>query len=375
MGPLSGLRIIEMAGLGPAPFAGMLFSDMGADVIRIDRKTAVTGDAFDRVKEANFVDRGRRSITLDLKKSEAVEAALELIAQSDALIEGFRPGVMERLRLGPDICLARQPRLVYGRVTGWGQTGPLAQTAGHDINYIALTGALHTIGKAEAPLPPLNLLGDFGGGAMLLAFGVVCAMLEAKNSGHGQVVDAAMTDGSALLMAMIYGFKAQDKWRDARESNLLDGGAPFYGAYRCADGKFIAVGALEPQFHAAFIAGLGLDPAAFAERWKPQGWPALSALIAAAFATRPRDEWAAVFGGSDACVTPILAMEEAPTHPHNVSRATFVPGEGGPQPAPAPRFSRTPPEIAAPGASGETILRERGFSEERIEVLRRAGAL
>jgi alpha-methylacyl-CoA racemase len=375
VGPLSGLRIIEMAGLGPAPFAGMLFSDLGADVIRIDRKASAASGGFDGVKEANFVDRGRRSLALDLKKPEAIETALELIANSDALIEGFRPGVMERLGLGPEICLARQPRLVYGRVTGWGQSGPLAQTAGHDINYIALTGALHAIGGAEAPLPPLNLIGDFGGGAMLLAFGVVCALLEARNSGRGQVVDAAMTDGAALLMAMIYGFKAAGRWQDERQSNLLDGGAPFYGVYRCADGKFVAVGALESQFHQAFIAGLGLDPADFADRWNPRAWPQMRARIEAAFSARPRDDWAAAFAASDACVTPILAMDEAPAHPHNLARGTFVPGDGGPQPAPAPRFSRTPAAIAAQAGGGEAILRERGFSEETIEALRRAGAL
>jgi alpha-methylacyl-CoA racemase len=375
VGPLSGLRIIEIAGLGPAPFAGMLFSDLGADVVRIDRKTSTAGGGFDRVKEVNFVDRGRRTLALDLKKPEAIETALVLIANSDALIEGFRPGVMERLGLGPEICLARHPGLVYGRVTGWGQSGPLAQTAGHDINYVALTGALHAIGGAEAPLPPLNLIGDFGGGAMLLAFGVVCALLEARSSGRGQVVDAAMTDGAALLMTMIYGFKAAGHWRDERGANLLDGGAPFYGVYRCADRKFVAVGALEPQFHEAFIAGLGLDPADFADRWNPKVWPQMRARIEAAFSARPRDEWATAFAATDACVTPILAMEEAPAHPHNRSRATFVPGEGGPQPASAPRFSRTPGEIIAPAEGGEAILREQGFSEERIDALRRAGAL
>jgi alpha-methylacyl-CoA racemase len=353
----------------------MLFSDLGADVIRIDRKASAAGGGFDRVNQANFVDRGRRTLALDLKKPEAIETALELIANSDALIEGFRPGVMERLGLGPDTCLARNPGLVYGRVTGWGQSGPLAQTAGHDINYIALTGALHAIGGAEAPLPPLNLIGDFGGGAMLLAFGVVCALLEARVSGRGQVVDAAMTDGAALLMAMIYGFKAAGRWRGERAANLLDGGAPFYGVYHCADGKFVAVGALEPQFHEAFIAGLGLDPAAFADRWNPEAWPQMRARIEAAFVSRPRDEWAAAFAASDACVTPILTMDEAPAHPHNRSRGTFVPGDGGPQPAPAPRFSRTAAEIAAPAEGGEAILRERGFSEERIEALRQAGAL
>lgn len=379
MGPLSGMRVVEMAGLGPAPFAGMLLSDMGADVIRIDRKPDSRGDAFDRVKAANFVDRGRRSIALDLKRPEGVAAALELIGQSDALIEGFRPGVMERLGLGPEACLALNPRLVFGRVTGWGQEGPLAQTAGHDINYIALTGALHAIGTRQAPIPPLNLLGDFGGGAMSLAFGVVCARWEARNSGRGQIVDAAMTDGVSLLMAMIHGFKANGRWTDRREANLLDGGAPFYGVYRCADGKFVAVGALEPQFHDALLRGLGLDPQAFARRWDPSVWPDLRARLEAAFAARPRDEWAELFAQTDACVTPVLDLDEAPAHPHNLARATFAPGEGGPQPAPAPRFSRTPGRIArpavTPGLHGEEILRERGFSPERIESLRNAGAI
>jgi alpha-methylacyl-CoA racemase len=379
MGPLTGLRIVEMAGLGPAPFAGMLFSDMGAQVIRVDRKGASAGDGFDRVKDANFVDRGRRSIALDLKKPEAVEAVLGIVSQSDALIEGFRPGVMERLGLGPEVCLARNPKLVFGRVTGWGQTGPLSQTAGHDINYIALSGALHAIGGADAPVPPLNLVGDFGAGAMGLAFGVVCALLEARTSGRGQVVDAAMTDGSALLMAMMYGFKAAGRWRDAREANLLDGGAPFYGTYRCADGKFVAVGSLEPQFYQALVDGLGLDPASLPDRWDRREWPALRARLEGAFATRPRDAWAEVFAATDACVTPILAMGEAPIHPQNASRGTFVGGETGAQPAPAPRFSRTPGAIAAPptapGADGEAILRELGFSPERIEEMRRAGAV
>jgi alpha-methylacyl-CoA racemase len=379
MGPLSGLRVIEMAGIGPAPFVGMLLSDMGADVIRIDRKAAAAGDAFDDVKQANFVDRGRRSVALDLKVPEAVEAALDLIAASDAVIEGFRPGVMERLGLGPDVCLARNPKLVFGRVTGWGQTGPLASTAGHDINYIALTGALAAIGKADAPLPPLNLVGDFGGGAMALAFGLVCALWEANRSGVGQVVDAAMTDGVSLLMAMIYGFRANGGWRDAREANLLDGGAPFYGVYRCADGGFVAVGALEPQFFDALIRGLGLNPCDFGDRWDRRGWPDARARLAAAFATRPRDAWAELFAPTDACVTPVLDMAEAPTHPHNVARATFAPGGAGPQPAPAPRYSRTPGAIAGgparAGADSEAILRASRFSDERIAALRRVGAL
>jgi alpha-methylacyl-CoA racemase len=379
MGPLAGVKIIEMAGVGPAPFAGMLLADMGADVVRIDRKPTGRGEAFDAIESASRLDRGRRSIALDLKKSEAAAAALDLVATADALIEGFRPGVMERLGLGPQVCLARNPRLVFGRVTGWGQDGPLAATAGHDIDYVALTGALCAIGGKDAPVPPLNLVGDFGGGAMLLAFGVVCALLEARVSGRGQVVDAAMTDGAALLMAMTYKLRASGLWRDARQANVLDGGAPFYGVYRCADGKWIAVGALEPPFFAALVAGLGLDADAFADRWNPRAWPELRARLEAAFARRPRDEWAALFADSDACVAPVLDMDEAPRHPHNVARRTFLDRDGGPQPAPAPRFSRTPPEAGRPpvgiGVDGEAILRERGFSDERVAELRRCGAL
>ena len=379
MGPLAGVRIIEMAGVGPAPFAGMLLADMGADVVRIDRKTTAGGDAIDDLKSGGLLDRGRRSIALDLKKPEAVAAALELVAGADALIEGFRPGVMERLGLGPAACLARNPRLVYGRVTGWGQEGPLADSAGHDIDYIALTGALHAIGATDAPAPPLNLLGDFGGGAMFLAFGVACALIEARGSGRGQVVDAAMTDGVSLLMALTYSLKATGRWRAERQANVLDGGAPFYGVYRCADGKFLAVGALEPQFFAALADGLGLEAIEFADRWNPRSWPALRGRLEAAFAERPRDEWAALFADSDACVAPVLDLDEAPRHPHNVARRTFVDVDGAPQPAPAPRFSRTPAEIGHPpaalGAHGEAILRECGFSDERIETLRRCGAL
>jgi alpha-methylacyl-CoA racemase len=379
MGPLGGLKIVEMAGIGPGPFAGMMFSDLGADVIRIDRLPKRGADGFENVRKPNVVDRGRRSIAVDLKTPAGVALALELIAQSDAVIEGFRPGVMERLGLGPEVCLAANPKLVFGRVTGWGQHGPLADTAGHDINYIAISGALHAIGTRESPLPPLNLVGDFGGGAMMLAFGVVCALWEAQRSGRGQVVDAAMTDGAAILMAMMYGFKANGTWRDGRASNLLDGGAPFYGVYPCADGKFVAVGALEPQFFEEFVSGLGLDAEAIGDRWKPQSWPAWRAAIAAAFLTRPRDAWAEAFADSDACVTPVMSLEEAPQHPHNAARATFAPGPGGPQPAPAPRFSRTEAKLSAPptrlGADGEAILAERGFSPARIAELKAAGAI
>jgi len=378
LGPLAGVKIIEMAGVGPAPFAGMLLADMGADVVRIDRKPTAKGDAFDAIADGACLDRGRRSIALDLKKPEAVAAALELVAGADALIEGFRPGVMERLGLGPDVCLARNPRLVFGRVTGWGQDGPLAGAAGHDIDYIALTGALYAIGPEDAPTPPLNLLGDFGGGAMFLAFGVACALVEARGSGRGQVVDAAMTDGVGLLMAMTYKLKAGGFWRGERQANVLDGGAPFYGVYRCADGKWVAVGALEPQFFAALLDRLGLEAGAFVDRWDPRAWPAMRTRLEAIFAQRPRDEWAALFADSDACVAPVLDMDEAPRHPHAVARCAFVDVDGAPQPAPAPRLSRTPPQIGRPparrGEHGEEILRERGFSAAQIDALKRVGA-
>ena len=313
MGPLAGLKVVEMAGLGPAPFAGMMLSDLGADVIRIDRKSAASGDAFAAVKHANFIDRNRRSLALDLKSPAGVAAALELIAGSDALIEGFRPGVMERLGLGPDVCLQANPKLVYGRVTGWGQHGPLASTAGHDINYIALSGALHAIGSRETPAPPLNLVGDFGGGAMMLAFGVMCALWEAGRSGRGQVVDAAMTDGAVALMSMIYGFKANGVWRDERAKNLLDGGAPFYRCYRTADDRWMAIGAIEPRFFAAAVDGLQarLD---VARQYDESYWPVIEGELARCFALRTRDAWDAVFRLTDACVTPVLDWSEVARH-------------------------------------------------------------
>jgi alpha-methylacyl-CoA racemase len=375
MGPLSGLNVIEMAGLGPAPFVGMMLSDMGADVLRIDRKAAASGDSFERVKAPNYVDRGRRSVALDLKNPQGSALALDLIAGADAVIEDFRPGVMERLGLGPDVCLTRNPKLVYGRVTGWGQQGPLAATAGHDINYIALTGLLHAIGGPDRPVPPLNLVGDFAGGAMMLAFGLVCALWEASASGRGQVIDAAMTGGVATLSAMIYGFKAAGRWRDQRAANQLDGAAPFYRAYRCADGRFVAVGALEPQFFAALLEGLGIAAAELPDRWAPGHWPAIAARFEAAFAARPRDDWERIFAATDACVTPILTLAEAPAHPHNAFRGAFRDGE----PAPSPRFSRSAAEIAGPpvtaGQGGEAALRDRGLSEERIAALKASGAM
>jgi alpha-methylacyl-CoA racemase len=290
------------------------------------------------------------------------------------VIEGFRPGVMERLGFGPDACLARNPRLVYGRVTGWGQDGPLAYAAGHDINYVALSGMLHTMGRKDAPpSPPLNLVGDFGGGGMLLAFGVLCAVLEARGSGQGQVVDAAMTDGAALLGAMMYGLRAHGSWDDRREANLLDGGAPFYDTYACADGKFVAVGAIEPQFYARLLELGGADAAALPRQWNRQQWPALKAGFTALFATRTRDDWCRLLEGSDACFAPVLDMAEAPLHPHNAARATFVEVDGVTQPAPAPRFSRTPPatpQPAGPADDGAAILADWGFDAGAIETLK-----
>ncbi|HEX8964009.1 MAG TPA: CaiB/BaiF CoA-transferase family protein [Rhodocyclaceae bacterium] len=380
MGPLEGIRIIEMAGIGPAPFAAMWLADMGAEVIRIDRKAPPGDTAFDTLKSYGFLNRGRRSLALDLKKPEAAAALLRLIERADVLIEGFRPGVMERLGIGPDACLARNPRLVFGRVTGWGQDGPLAPAAGHDIDYIAITGALHATGKRDQPVPPLNLVGDFGGGAMFLVGGVLAALLEARRSGRGQVVDAAMTDGAALLMSMQYSFKAAGHWSNEREANLLDGGAPFYGTYRCADGKWLAVGPIEPQFHDLLLEKLGLPQEEFADRWDPRSWPRLRAQLESAFAARTRDAWCALLEGSDACVAPVLDLDEAPRHAHNLARRTFVEHAGITQPAPAPRFSRTPGAIgsAAPAAAGQhsaEVLRDWGFGDGEIAALAAAGAL
>lgn len=374
MGPLKGLRILEFAGIGPGPFCGMLLADLGAEVVRLDRKEGPPGTRQD------FVGRGRRSLALDLKSPAAVQAALRLVEGADALIEGFRPGVMERLGLGPEACLARNPRLVYGRMTGWGQDGPLAQAAGHDINYIALTGALWSIGRpGEQPVPPLNLVGDYGGGGMLLALGMLAALLEAKGSGRGQVVDAAMVDGAALLMAPIYAMLARGRWRNERGANMLDGAAPWYDTYECADGRYIAVGPIEPQFFDLMIAKLGLDPARFAGRTEPANWPALKAELAAVFRSRTRDDWAALFEGTDACVAPVLDLHEAPAHPHNKARGTFQQREGAVQPAPAPRFSRTPAEPGLPpplrGEHTEQVLADWGFSGAEIAALRQAGAI
>ena len=373
-GALSGIRIIEFAGIGPGPFCGMMLADHGAEVIRIERPGAAAAPADPLL-------RSRRSIAIDMKKPGAVEVARDLCRQADGLIEGFRPGVMERLGLGPDELLALNPGLVYGRMTGWGQTGPLARTAGHDINYIALSGTLHTIGRhGETPVPPVNYVGDFGGGAMMLAFGMVSGLLAVRMGGPGQVIDAAMTDGSALLAAMTWGFRNAGQWRDERQANLLDGAAHFYDTYRCADGRDIAVGAIEPQFFAQLIEKLGLagDPD-FESRMNPPDWAAQKARFSAVLATRSRDEWTALFDCTDACVTPILSLAEAPHHPHNLARNTFIEMNGAPQPAPAPRFSATPAAApsapAKPGEDTETILVELGYTEGHIAELRREGIL
>lgn len=369
MGPLQGIRVVELAGIGPGPFCAMMLADMGAEIIRIERKGAV-----DPRGKFNVLLRGRPSVGVDLKQPEGVATTLRLIEQADALIEGFRPGVMEKLGLGPEVCLARNPRLVYGRMTGWGQTGPLAHAAGHDINYISLSGVLHAIGeRGGKPVPPLNLVGDFGGGGMMLAFGIVCALLEAKSSGQGQVIDAAMTDGSAMLMAIIYGLKAMGTWTNERGTNMLDGGAHFYGTYECSDGKAISIGSIEPQFYALLCEKAGLDDPAFAEQMNRARWPGLQEKLTAIFQTKTRDEWCALMEGSDVCFAPVLDLDEAPQHPHNVARAAFVEVNGITQPAPAPRFSRTTPAIQTATNSSDALWAAWGFSAEEIAALQQSG--
>jgi alpha-methylacyl-CoA racemase len=351
-GPLDGLRIVELAGIGPGPFAAMLLSDMGADVVRVDRMSAVPpSDAPDAARRASadLLNRGRRSIAVDLKQPEGAEIVLSLAAKADAIIEPFRPGVAERLGVGPDACMARNRRLVYGRMTGWGQDGPHAPRAGHDINYIALAGALDPVGVAGGPpVPPLNLVGDFGGGGMLLAFGIVCALLEARDSGHGQVVDAAMVDGSALLTTLFHGMLAQGRWREKRGANLVDGGAPFYGVYETADGRHVSVGAIEPHFYAELLRVAGLDGDDLPPQRDEESWPAMKERLAAVFRSRTRDQWCEAFEGTDACFAPVLTFSEARDDPHNRHRETFVEVAGIPQPAPAPRFSKTPGAILRP---------------------------
>ena len=344
-GPLAGVRIVEFEAIGPVPLAGMMLADMGADIVRLARPSP-GGDPG-----ASVLYRGRTLAPANLKDAADRDAALDLVAGADILIEGYRPGVLERLGLGPDVCLARNPQLVFGRMTGWGQDGPLSPYAGHDINYIAVTGALHAIGQADAPpTVPLNLVGDYGGGALFLVTGVLAALLAARSSGRGQVVDAAMTEGTATLLSMFHGFQAEGRWQDRREANLLDGAAPFYRCYECADGRHVAVGCLEPQFFHACVTGLGLDPATL-RQYDTATWPSLRKAFAAAFMTRTRDEWAEHFAATDACVSPVLSLTEAPAHPHNQARGSFIMRNAISQAAPAPRFSATPSAVADPSVA------------------------
>jgi alpha-methylacyl-CoA racemase len=366
-GPLTGLKVVEFAGIGPGPFCGMLLSDLGADVVRIDRRGGRGGAPSD------VTSRGRRSVALDLKAPRAIETCLKLMEKADAVFEGFRPGVMERLGLGPEVALKRNPKLVYGRMTGWGQTGPYANAAGHDMNYIAITGALHAIGTADKPIPPLNLVGDFGGGALYLAFGLLAGVIQARETGKGQVIDCAMSDGAASLMAMFYGFKASGMWKEERRQNLLDGGAHFYDTYRCADGKWIAIGSIEPQFYALLLEKTGISDPEFAHQMDRSAWPQLREKLAAVIAAKTQAEWCEIMGGSDVCFAPVLDLDEAPKHPHNAARKTFVEVAGVVQPAPAPRFSATPGAIQGPppaiGAHDREALLDWGFAAGEIDAL------
>jgi alpha-methylacyl-CoA racemase len=378
-GTLNGVRILEIAGIGPGPFAGMMLADHGAEVIRIERPNAPPGLA---APNTDILARNRRSVAIDLKKPEGVAVMRDLARTADGLIEGFRPGVMERLGLGPDVLLADNPRLVFGRMTGWGQTGPLARAAGHDIDYIAVAGALHAYGRArDKPTPPINMVGDFGGGGMFLAFGMVSAILHARTTGQGQVVDCAMVDGAAVLMSMIWSFRAMGFWRDERGVNLLDTGAHFYDTYETADGKYVAVGAIEPQFYAELrrLGGFAED-SAFDAQMDFSEWPDLKERLAVVFRTRTRDAWTAIFDGTDACVAPVLSMEEAPHYPHNAVRGTFLEAGGVMQPAPAPRFSATPadsPRMATGdnGADTASVLEALGYEAGRIAALKQTGIL
>lgn len=376
VGPLEGIRIVEIAGIGPGPFCGMMLADMGAEVLRIDRADRVGEPGIN----GDLLARGRRSVGVDLKSPAGVEVVLRLLEKADALFEGFRPGVMERLGLGPDVCLGRNPALVYGRMTGWGQEGPMAQAAGHDINYISLAGALEPMGRrGEKPGIPLNLVGDFGGGGLILAFGIACALLERNRSGRGQVVDAAMVDGAAVLMTMFHGLKGMGFWREERGTNLLDSGAHFYDVYECSDGKFISIGSIEPQFYAELLQRTGLDAEKLGGQNDRSRWPDNKELVAELFRTRTRQEWCELLEGTDVCFAPVLSMAEAVDHPHNQARGVFETREGVVQPTPAPRFSRTPGVIGAPppnaGSQTDEALADWGFSEGEIAELRSGGSV
>ncbi|MEP5766466.1 MAG: CaiB/BaiF CoA-transferase family protein [Halieaceae bacterium] len=380
-GPLAGLKVIEMAGIGPGPFACMLLADLGADVIRVDRPGGGALGATDN--PADVLQRGRRSIAVNLKDPAGVETVLKLIRGADVLTEGFRPGVMEKLGLGPDVCLARNPRLVYARMTGWGQHGPLAQAAGHDINYIAITGALAAIGRQDSgPVPPLNLLGDFGGGSLYLVMGILAALFERASSGQGQVVDAAITDGVISLMAAIQGFAGIGLWDGSqRQANMLDGGSHYYDTYECADGEWVSIGSIEPQFYALLMEKLGMESTQidFAAQFDKSQWPILKQEIAARIATRTRAEWCEIMEGTDVCFAPVLSIDEAPLHHHNQARGSFVDVQGAVQTAPAPRFSRTPGEVGilpvTPGTDSDSILAELGLEAATIAELKSSGAV
>jgi alpha-methylacyl-CoA racemase len=375
-GPLTGIRVVELTGLGPGPYACMLLAELGADVLRIDRP----GGGTHLVRpEQELLHRSRPCAAIDLKVPAGRDAVLRLVESADVLVEGLRPGVTERLGLGPDECLGRNPRLVYARMTGWGQSGPLSGRAGHDINYLGLTGALHAIGPADKPVPPLNIGADFGGGSMFLVVGVLAALLERAGSGRGQVVDAAMVDGAASLITMVHGMLGAGLWQDRRQANLLDGGAPFYDTYACRDGAHVAVGAIEPQFYAQLLDGLGLTGELPGGQYDVAHWPEQRRMIADVLATRTRDEWAANFAGTDACLTPVLALLEAPAHPHLAARGSFVEVEGRRQPGPAPRFSRTPGTLRGaprwPGEDTAEALRAWGFSADEVTGLLDAGVV
>ncbi|MFP6655485.1 MAG: CaiB/BaiF CoA-transferase family protein [Myxococcota bacterium] len=378
-GPLAGIKVLEVAGIGPGPFCGMMLADMGAEIVRIDRADRVRGG--DPAKPPKDVlARGRRSLAVDLKNPDGVEVVLKLVEQADVILEGFRPGVMERLGLGPDVCLERNPRLIYGRMTGWGQTGPMAQAAGHDINYIALAGALEPLGRrGEKPTPPLNLVGDFGGGGMLLAFGIASALVERASSGQGQVVDAAMVDGAATLMGMFHSLTAMGAWKEERGTNLLDTGAHFYDTFETSDGKFISIGSIEPQFYAEWIEKLGLAGESLPAQMDQSAWQEMKVRFEDLFRAKTRDEWCEIMEGSDVCFAPVLAMSEAADHPHLKARETFVESQGMLQPAPSPRFSRTVPELGRPpahaGQHSDEVLESFGFATEEITRLKAAKAV
>lgn len=375
MGPLAGVKIIELTGIGPGPFAGQLLADMGAEVISVERKSDASG-----TRMPDCARRGKRSIALNLKSAEGLEVLLSLVDKADVLFEGFRPGVAERLGFGPEACQARNRKLVYGRMTGWGQTGPLAQAAGHDINYISLTGALAGVGRAnEKPVPPLNLVGDFGGGAMFLVTGILAALYEAEKSGVGQVIDAAMTDGSAALMSFFHSLHALGMWGSERGMNLLDGGAHFYDTYETQDGKFVSIGSIEPQFYALLLEKAQLDPAVFGNQNDMAQWPELSDKLTDIFKSKTRDQWCELMEGSDVCFAPVLDFQEASAHPHNQARQTYIDVDGQSQPAPAPRFSRTPSEVQfgarAAGEDTDEVLQDWGYSLEQVAKLKASGAL